>query len=228
MRVFSYIRVSSVKQGSGDGPERQGQAITAFCKVQGLTQEGNFFDLISGTVEGFDRPQLAELFRLVDNRAEGDSPISGIVVERMDRLARDLMVSEVLLGECRKRNLAVYSADQGSCINMAEDGGDPTRVLIRQIMGALSQWEKTMLVRKLKSSRDRIRARGEKCEGVKRYGHFPGEQQIIDAARMLYQGDVPNTHKQIAIYLNAAGMRTRKGLIWTKDNVKKTLGPFLK
>lgn len=225
IRVFGYIRVSSKKQVDGDGPERQTQAIAAFCKAQGLVLERTYSDSISGTVEGLDRPELAELFRFIDTMKELEQPaINGIVVERMDRLARDLMVSEVLLAECRKRGLIVYSADQGTLINMAEDGGDPTRVLIRQIMGALSQWEKTMLVRKLKSSRDRIRARGERCEGVKPYGHFRGEPEIIAIARAL----LPATNGEIARTLNLMQQGTRKGLQWTKDNVKKTLGPFLR
>lgn len=224
MRVFGYIRVSSKKQVDGDGPERQAQAIAAFCKTHGLSNQETFSDSISGTVDGLDRPQLAELFRLVDSRKDTLAEVAAIVVERMDRLARDLMVSEILLAECRKRNLKVFSSDQGAEINMAEDAGDPTRVLIRQILGALSQWEKTMLVRKLKSSRDRIRARGERCEGVKPYGSFPGEQEVIEIARALR----PETNAGIARQLNAMCQGTRKGLIWTKDNVKKTLGPFLK
>lgn len=229
MRVYGYVRVSSKKQVDGDGPERQGAAIAAFCKAHRLSSENVFSDSISGTVDGLDRPQLAELFRFVDARDETGGPtIDAIVVERMDRLARDLMVSEVLLAECRKRNLKVFSADQGSLINMAEDGGDPTRVLIRQIMGALSQWEKTMLVRKLKASRDRIRARGERCEGVRPYGQSPGEQEVISAAQCLRRHTPDMTLREIATYLNVSGMKTRKGLVWTKDNTKKTLGPFLK
>lgn len=229
MRVFGYIRVSSKKQVDGDGPERQAQAISAFCKSQGLVLERTYSDSISGTVDGLDRPELAELLRFVDTMQELAQPaIRGIVVERMDRLARDLMVSEVLLAECRKRGLVVYAADQGTLLNMAEDGGDPTRVLIRQIMGALSQWEKTMLVRKLKSSRDRIRARGERCEGVKPYGHTGAELKVIDIAKSLW-GQYPHpTWQQIATFLNAGQMGTRKGLPWTWDNVRKTLGPFLK
>lgn len=229
MRIFGYVRVSSKKQIDGDGPERQWQAIAAFCKTHNLSSENIFSDSISGTVDGLDRPQLAELFRLVDARNETNTTeIEAIVVERMDRLARDLMVSEILLAECRKRNLKVFSADQGAMIDMAADGGDPTRVLIRQIMGALSQWEKTMLVRKLKASRDRIRARGERCEGVKPYGHTVGERKVIEVAQALRRDTPHLTLNTIAAYLNAGGLKTRKGLQWTKDNVKKTLGPFLK
>lgn len=161
MQILGYIRVSGRSQIEGDGPERQRETILAFCKQNGLEFKGEFFEkAVSGTVEGMGRPEFTEmLFRAEEGK------IDAIVVERMDRLARDLMVSEIMLAECRKKNIKVFSADQGALIDMASDGGDPTRILIRQIMGALAQWEKAQLVKKLSIARARKRAKFGKCEG---------------------------------------------------------------
>ena len=41
----------------------------------------------------------------------------------------------------------------------------PTAVLVRQVLGAIAQFEKASLVAKLKAARDRKRAREGKCEG---------------------------------------------------------------
>lgn len=222
--VFSYLRVSGSGQVDGDGPERQREAITRFCKSYNLKLVGEFFDrAVSGTVEAIARPQFSELLDYADSRASSNSPISAIVVERMDRLARDLMVSEFLLAECRKRNLKVFSADQGVLLDMASDGGDPTRVLIRQILGALAQWEKTMLVTKLRAARVRKRETTGRCEGKKRYGFRPGEQDIINIAHN-FRGVLDEFHQPmelavIAKHLNEAGFRTRHGKMWDRFRV---------
>ena len=50
-----------------------------------------------------------------------------MLVERADRLARDLMVGDVLLAEFRKLGVAVVAADSGTALTAGDD--DPTRVL---------------------------------------------------------------------------------------------------
>ena len=45
----------------------------------------------------------------------------------------------------------------------------PTAVLVRQVLGAISEFEKTSLVAKLKAARDRKREATGKCGGRKRY-----------------------------------------------------------
>ena len=50
----------------------------------------------------------------------------------------------------------------------------PTAVLLRQILGSVSQFEKAMLVAKLKGARDRKRAATGKCGGRKSYEEHGG------------------------------------------------------
>jgi hypothetical protein len=45
----------------------------------------------------------------------------------------------------------------------------PTAVLVRQVLGAIAQFEKASLVAKLKAARDRTIAQGIKCGGRKSY-----------------------------------------------------------
>ena len=45
----------------------------------------------------------------------------------------------------------------------------PTAVLVRQVLGAISEFEKTSLVAKLKAARDRKREATGKCGGRKSY-----------------------------------------------------------
>ena len=206
-------------QVEGDGPERQRNAIAEFCRAHKLEIVVEFFEeAVSGTVEAVDRKEFGELLSYVDRHANGDG--FAIVVERMDRLARDLMVSEVLLAECRKRRIQVFSADQGQMIDMAADGVDvdPTRILIRQIMGALAQWEKTNLVRKLRTARKRKRDAGIHCEGALPYGSTPTEKIIKQTMNQLHSAGL--SWAVIAVHLNQNGWKTRRGYYWNAESVR--------
>lgn len=213
MHVMSYLRVSGKSQIDGDGPERQRDSINAFCTTHNLTLTAEFFEAgVSGTVDGLDRPKFAEMMESILDQRQNGNPVDGIIIERMDRLARDLMVSEVLLAECRKRKIQVFSADQGALIDMASDGVDPTRVLIRQIMGALAQWEKSTLVNKLRAARIRTGRLG----GQKKKPLSDKEKQIaifLREARTMgqYVTPEPPTMERLAEMLNDAGWETGGG-----------------
>lgn len=228
MKAFGYIRVSGIGQVDGDGPARQEESVTRFCTAQKLEFAGRFVEGgVSGTVEAMDRPQFVEMLETIEKRCdngpageEPDGPYC-IVVERIDRLARDLMISEVLLGECRKRNIPVYCVDQGVLVDMASDGGDPTRKLLRQLLAALAEWEKSVIVKKLRISRDRMRQREGRCEGRKPYGHTPEEKANKDW--IIGQRGLGASPVRIARRLNEFGKRTRSGKPWNRFSVNNVL-----
>src|SRR5829696_3147980 len=61
----------------------------------------------------------------------------------------------------------------------------PTTNLIRQVLGAVSQFEKAMVVAKLKGARDRKRATGIKVEGRKNYAERDAE--LVSLAKRLHR-----------------------------------------
>jgi DNA invertase Pin-like site-specific DNA recombinase len=211
MKAFPYLRVSGKTQVEGDGPERQLEKIRTFCIRHDLPEsvERTFDAGVSGTIDGLDRPALAELMTKMQ-------PGDAIVVERMDRLARDLLVQELLLAECRKRNFLVYAADN-ELADMASNEGDPTRVLIRQILGAVAQWEKSVIVAKLKAGADKKRRETGRCGGVAPYGELPGEKEIL--AYLIEQHRIGESLASIAASANIIGFLTRSGKHWSKQRV---------
>jgi len=221
MNVYDYLRVSGSSQVERDGFVRQREAISRFRDKHNLVCLGEFSEKgVSGTVDGMDRPTFADMLQKAE--ALADFKIEAIVVENMDRLARDLMVSEFLLRECRDRNLKVFCADQGVLIDMAQSDADPTRILMRQILGALSQWEKSKLVAKLRSAKQRNRVlKAGWTEGKKPYGHHPGEGDILKAMKEYREKGF--SYEDIAIELNAAGHFTRHGKRWSNDTVNSVL-----
>jgi DNA invertase Pin-like site-specific DNA recombinase len=138
------------------------------------------------------------------------------VVERLDRLARTLMVQELLLRECRDRNIKVYAADQG-LVDQASDGGDPTRKLIRQVLGAVAEWEKSALVKKLYAAKQRTGRWG----GAKPYGTLNDTEKRIKAAIIGWQPLYG--YNRIAEMLNMVGDTNRHGRPWTRDSVRDVI-----
>ena len=62
---------------------------------------------------------------------------------------------------------------------------DPTRTLIRQVLGAVAQFEKTALVSKLKAARQRVKRETGRCDGRKPYGTRPGEADVVTLMQRL-------------------------------------------
>lgn len=159
--VVSYLRVSGKSQIEGDGFPRQRDTIARFAKSRKLQVVDEFRDEgVSGTTELDDRPGLAALFDRISSNG-----VRTVVVENASRLARDLMVQEIILGECRKLEVVVLEADGGNDLTVGST--DPTATLIRQVLGAVSQFEKSVLVLKLRAARQRTKSKFGKCEGRK-------------------------------------------------------------
>jgi DNA invertase Pin-like site-specific DNA recombinase len=177
--ALTYLRVSGKGQINGAGFPRQREAAHRYAKAHGIEIIDEFRDEgVSGTKDLDDRDGLSDLIARI--RSNG---VRMVLVERADRLARDLMVSEVVLAEFRKLNVTVVAADSGTDLTAGDD--DPTRVLIRQVLGAVAQFEKAVLVSKLKAARVRKRRANGRCEGRKPFGSKPGEAETLALIRRL-------------------------------------------
>lgn len=202
----------------GDGPKRQREAIAKFCARHNLNCAAEFFEEgVSGTVEGLDRPMFTDMIIKIGVFKQVEAlRIDAIVVECMDRLARDLMVSEVLLRECRNRGIKVFVAD-GDLVDVASNEVEPTRKMMRQIFASIAECDKSLLVRKLYNARKRKRQNGQVCEGVKPFGNKPFEEPALDIIRdRLGKGW---SYSDVAEELNEGGIQTRYGKKWTKGNL---------
>jgi DNA invertase Pin-like site-specific DNA recombinase len=197
-KAFAYLRVSGKGQIDGDGFPRQEKTIRAFSRgkfeiVETFKEKG-----ISGTLKG--RPALAEMIVSLDSNGHG---IKTVIVERTDRIARDLMVQETILNDFRKIGISVISATEGDLID-----NDPTRKLIRQIFGAIAEYDKALTVLKLRAARDRIKKRtGKKCEGRKSYQEVM--PNVIHQVKTLSEKHWSSG--KIAKSLNSQGLRSKSG-----------------
>lgn len=94
---------------------------------------------VSGTKDLENRPAFIEMLTAL----HGDG-VDLVLVERLDRLARDLMIQETIIGDLRKYGFELISVHEPDLLK-----DDPTRTLIRQIMGAIAEYERKIIVSKL-------------------------------------------------------------------------------
>jgi DNA invertase Pin-like site-specific DNA recombinase len=221
MKAVSYLRVSGLGQVEGDGFPRQREAVGSFAKRAGLVIVDEYRDEgVSGADELDDRPGLGELI----NRIETNG-VRTVLVENADRVARDLMVFEIILSKFLKMGVQVIEVGGGQDLTVAD--GNPTRKFIRQVLGAVSELDKSVLVAKLKAARSRIRKTGKRCEGRKPYGYRPGESEIVEKIKQLRRKPRRGerlSFAQIAAQLNAEGVPTRSGGVWRASTIGAILG----
>ena len=94
-----------------------------------------------------------------------------VIVESPDRFARDLTVQ--LTGHDFMKGLGITLIPATAPDFFIED--TPTARLVRQVLGAVSEFEKASLVAKMKAARDRKIAMGEKCGGRKSHAELRPE-----------------------------------------------------
>src|SRR6476469_3646331 len=159
--AVAYLRTSSASNvgADKDSDQRQRAAIEAFAKSAGFTLVGEYYDkAVSGPDRIDQRPGFGEMLRrLAANGAKT------IIVESPDRFARDLAVQ--LAGHDMLKGLGIAIIPASAPDVFTED--TPTAVLVRQVLGAIAQFEKATTVAKLAAARKRKRAETGRCEGRK-------------------------------------------------------------
>jgi DNA invertase Pin-like site-specific DNA recombinase len=210
--AYSYVRVSGKGQLDGDGFTRQGEAIARYAAANNIKIVRTFQEEgVSGTTDWEHRPAFTEMMTaLLSNGTRI------VLVERLDRVARDLMVQESIIADFKRKGLTLISAYEP---DLCSD--DPSRVLIRQMMGAFFQYEKATLVAKLRGARKRKKVAMGKCEGRKPYGEREGEQEVI--TRILELRKAGTAIDKIAETLTAEGRPSRSGGKWYGSSVRNVL-----
>lgn len=227
MKVTAYLRVSTDKQADeGAGLDVQRDAIKKWARAEGHrvvswhSDEG-----VSGS-NGLEsrRALTAALADLNEGTARG------LVVYRLDRLARDLVLQEQLLAELKRMSVDVFTTSAGEAAYLQDDPKDPSRALIRQILGAVNQYERSMIRLRLEAGIARKREQGGYAGGKPPYGYQavgkelipePAEQDTLTRMRALH--DEGKSGRQIAEQLTHEGRPARGGGEWRDASVSRIL-----
>jgi DNA invertase Pin-like site-specific DNA recombinase len=177
--ALAYLRTSSASNvgADKDSNKRQLAAIEAYARRNRfeIVQPPTYDAAVSGADPIDTRPGFRAMMAYMAEHAECRT----ILVETASRFARDLAVQLAGHDLLKARGIAIVPVDSPSYFT--ED--TPTAVMVRQILGAVSQFEKAMLVLKLRAARDRKRATGAKVEGRK--SHAERNPGVVALARTL-------------------------------------------
>lgn len=190
--AVAYLRVSGEMQIGGHGFDRQEKAVSGYAEKNGILLERVYKEkAVSGTKDQEDRPAFQEM--VTDLLSNGTRTI---LVESMDRLARELRVQENLCAYLASKDLQLISANTGENITLAIQD-DPMKKALIQIQGVFSELDKNMIVKRLRKGRQSAKTENKKkgnsltltgdgkCEGRKSYQET--HQDLIQAAKALYR-----------------------------------------
>lgn len=139
-KAVAYYRTSSAANVGPDKDSltRQQAAVETYAKAHDIELVEGFYD---AGVSGADPVDVRPGFTALLGRIEGNG-VSAVLVEDASRFARDLIVQ--LTGHDRLKGMGVELVAVNAPDHFRED--TPTAVLIRQVLGAIAQFEKAQLV----------------------------------------------------------------------------------
>ncbi len=233
MDLVAYLRVSSESQVDGFGLQVQERAVRSWAKANGHRVVEVFTDAgVSGVRDAVDRPGLSAALDALRPPPRG----RGLVVARLDRLARALHVQEIALHVQEialqvawRAGACVFTADSGEVL--ADDPDDPGRTFVRQIMGGVAQLERALIVKRMRDGRKAKAATGRKSAGSYAYGYTgagkgrdrdaaPREEEQRAVRRILDLRADGQSYREIAAALDVEGLPPRRALSWSAMAVR--------
>ena len=205
-KAVAYLRTSSAANvgHDKDSDKRQRAAIAAFAKANGYELVDEYYDAaVSGADLVTDRPGFMEMLRRVANNGA-----KTIIVESPDRFARDLTVQ--LTGHDMLREMGIVLVPASAPDFFTSD--TPTAVLVRQVLGAIAEFDKASTVAKLAAARKRKREATGRCEGRK--GHAEVRPEVVKLVKKLGRPrgkTKPLSLRKISAELQRQGYLNEKG-----------------
>lgn len=207
-KAVAYARTSSAANTGDDkdSQKRQLVAMEAYAARHGVEMVADFYDVaVSGADHLGTRRGFGDLLAFLDENPD----VRTIIVETANRFARDLIVQETGYALLKARGIDLVAADSPGAF--LED--TPTAIMVRQILGAVSQFEKASIVAKLRGARERKKLATGKCEGRK--SHAEVRPEAVALAKRLRRRS-PKTgerrsYRAISAELAAAGFFNERG-----------------
>lgn len=203
--MIGYLRVSTEEQAaSGLGLDAQRDTIRQYADAHGW--EVIWYEDAGLSAKSLDRPQLqAALTRLAASPKRRD--VDGIVVAKLDRLSRSVVDFASVLELARARRWALVAIDLGV------DTSTPTGELVANVMMSVAQWERRVIGERTSAA----------MQAAKRAGRHMGRVSVLPQAtgERLLALRATRTLAATAAQLNAEGLTTATGAVWSESAVAK-------
>lgn len=217
--AVAYYRTSSATNvgADKDSLKRQKDAVFSFAKSNKIEIVKEYYD---ASVSGADPIDAREGFSDMLAYMSGNGAKT-ILVENASRFARDLTVQ--LTGHSKLQDLGYDLIPVDAPSYFTDD--TPTAQMVRSILGAVSEFEKSSLVAKLKAARVRKRKETGRCEGRKKAIEL-NPQLLSEARRLRRKNPVSGkrlSYQKVANELYELGYMTSFGKPYQKDFIYRML-----
>jgi len=199
VKLVAYLRVSTERQAEeGLGLDVQDRAIRRWARDNGhrvvlMTRDEG----VSGSSDVDARLGLLDALAAVRH-----GTADGLVVYRLDRLARKLTVQEATLAKLWEMRATVFSVDLGEVAR--DDPDDPMRTALRQMVGVFAQLERGVIAARLRSGRLLKAERG----GYAGFGAPPYGTRCVDGELVANPCEQRALERALALRCAGASLRT--------------------
>lgn len=208
-KAYAYVRTSSLANAGPDkdSDKRQLAAIQAYANSNDIRVVGTYYDV---GVKGSDTIMERAGFKsMLDDAQLKNIPV--VLVESPDRFARDLIVQltgHELLTKCGIKLIPTTAPDY-----FLED--TPTAIMVRQILGAVAEFDKRNTVAKLKAARDRkSKLHGERIEGRR------ANPIAVEAAGCILRVHPNIGLRQLSRALHEQGFNSPGGQLYSTSSIR--------
>ena len=219
--MAAYCRVSTLEQKKkGFGIDIQMRDIQRYAEVFSFPINDFYIDEAKSGIS----ENRSELKRLLRDCKTGK--VGAIIISSLDRLSRDLRLTENLLYDLQRLGIKVYIADMPHY-----DGSNRKDVLIRQIKEAIAEENRKEIIERLKKGREERIRKGLMAGGTLPYGYARQDREIkqnhreAEIVRLIFHlRGQHSSGQKIADHLNERGYRRRNDSAWTQRQVSAIWG----
>lgn len=149
MKLIGYVRVSSISQTQGYGLEVQRQAIEQYCAIHG-------HELLGIEEEVRSAIKTRPVFEKVKERVL-NGKADGLIAYRLDRIGRSVKDLANIADEFQKAGKALIF------VQNAIDTSTPEGKLLFNLLAAIAEYERTLLLERTKAGRELAEKEGKIC-----------------------------------------------------------------
>lgn len=218
-RVGIWIRVSTEDQAQGDSPQHHLERARGYAVSKGWTV-AEVYDLAGQSGKAvMEHPEAKRMMKDVER-----GHINALVFSKLARLSRNLREVQDFGDFFRKNNADLVSLNES--IDTTTAGGR----MFFHLLGVFAQWEREEIAERVNAS-VAIRAKlGKSINGRAPYGYQWKDRKLVPhpeeapVRRKVYELFLQYRRKgTVAKLINAAGYRTRDGVLWRDMQVTRVL-----
>lgn len=219
-RAALYIRVSTEEQAAeGQSIDAQVETLRQYCTLYGIEIYRIYKDLGISGKSIKNRPGIKSM--LADAK---DSKFDILLVWKISRLSRSLKDLLFILEQLDDCNITFHSYSEKF------DTSTPVGKMTLQLLGSIAEFERNTIIDNVKLGLREYARKGGKTGTV--FGYDNKHKQLVinpdeaDAVRLIYRLYCCEGYSmtEIAHSLNAAGFRTKRGNMFSKDSISVILG----